>query len=402
MSPPLRPLPGDPAAVRHLAGALRSTAARLGAISSTLARLRDGARWEGCAGAAFGARVGEVPGLLDAVAERCAGAAGPLLALAAVLEEVQPVIGVAVHDDDAATATYAALEDRVVLLLASGSTPDAPEVLVLRHLQREQVEAQVRARSHHAAAVERFREVDARVAASLRALAFDEIADSAAYRSLVAVNGTGRGLAAVGMLGPAAPELLPVALVGDAVASVSQVALLTAYGEGDASLLAADAALWATVGVGRSLKHGAVAGAEATAGGARATRTLTHQQRLAEGVVAATRARRDALRAAVAGVPERATASALLGGPAVRAARVPVSGTVAGRASAAAREGASRLREAAHDQLRRRVLDDWRLASANGVAAQRMYATGVTLEVAGTAGSRAVAHEREERAAGGR
>ncbi|WP_392542435.1 hypothetical protein [Oryzobacter telluris] len=402
MSPPLRPLPGDPGAVRHLAGSLRATGERLGAIAATLARLRDGAVWEGSAGEAFGARVGDVPPVLTAVAERFVGAVPPLLALATVLEEVQPVIGAAVHDDDAATVAYAALEDRVVGLVASGSTEDDPAVLVLRHLQREQVEVQVRARGRHAAAVGRFREVDARAAASLRALTFDDLGDSVVYRAVATVSGTGRGLASLGALAPVAPELLPVALVGDAAASVSDAALYAAYGEGSAGALATDAALWATAGVGRVLRYGSVVGAEATATGARTTQVLTRQQRVAQGAVETVRARRDALRSAFAGVPARGTPSALIGGPATRSPRLPDGATVAERASAAARAAAERAREAAADQVRRRVLDDWRLASANGASAQKMYATGVTLEVAGTAGTRAVEHQRDDRAAGGR
>ena len=303
MSPPLRPLPGDPGAVRALARSLRATGERLDAIGSTLGRLRAGATWEGCANEAFTARIGDVPPLVATVAERFAGAAAPLTALAEVMEEAQGVIGTAVHDDDAAAHAYAVLEDRVALLVASGRGEDDPEVVVLRHLQREQVAEQVRARARHAAALERFREADARAASVLRGLALDDIADSRLYRTLAAVQAGGRGVAEVGALAVVAPELAPLAAAGDATAVVADAGMLAVYGEGDAGALATGLALASTGGVGRVLRQGSLLGAEATAAGVRATRSLTTQQRLALGAVEAARARRDALRASLRGVP---------------------------------------------------------------------------------------------------
>ena len=73
----LPPLPGDPAAVRLLADRLTSSAQRLSGLAGVLARLRDGATWEGPAGEAFGARLREVRPVLDAVAQRLGGAAAP-------------------------------------------------------------------------------------------------------------------------------------------------------------------------------------------------------------------------------------------------------------------------------------------------------------------------------------
>ena len=65
----LPPLPGHPGAVRLLADRLASTATRLSALASVLARLRDGATWDGPAGEAFGARLREVGPVLEAVSE---------------------------------------------------------------------------------------------------------------------------------------------------------------------------------------------------------------------------------------------------------------------------------------------------------------------------------------------
>ena len=235
--------------------------------------------------------------------------------------------------------------------------------------------------------LERFREADARAASVLRGLALDDIADSRLYRTLAAVQAGGRGVAEVGALAVVAPELAPLAAAGDATAVVADAGMLAVYGEGDAGALATGLALASTGGVGRVLRHGSVAGAEATAVGVRATRSLTTQQRMALGIVDAARSRRDALRAEPARgagpvdaeCPPRwpAGAGPVAAGDGERRRSEP---------SAAARLAAERVREAAAEQVRRRVLDDWRLASANGAAAQRMYASGVTLEVTGPPG----------------
>ena len=152
----LPPLPGDPAGVRLLADRLTSSAQRLAGLAGVLARLRDGATWEGPAGDAFGARLREAPPVLDSVAQRLGGAAGPLREFAAAMEEAQAVIGAAVRDEGDAEHAYAVLEDRAYALVRAGSGEDAPDLLLVRHLQRGQAEAMAVARARHAAAVERF------------------------------------------------------------------------------------------------------------------------------------------------------------------------------------------------------------------------------------------------------
>ena len=73
----------------------------------------------------------------------------------------------------------------------------------------------------------------------------------------------------------------------------------------------------------------------------------------------------------------------------MRTVRAPVgtSGLVAGVRDAA-RTGAARGRAAAAAQLDRAFRDDWRLATANGPAAQRLYTAGASLQV-GTVATRA-------------
>lgn len=387
MSPPLRPLPGNPAAVHLLARALAATGGRLLAMADTLVRLRDDATWQGCAGDAFGARVGDVPVVLRTVAERFVGAVTALDELAAAMEEAQAVIGPAVRDDDAAAGAYVLLEDRAAALVAAGATEEDPALLVVRHLQREQVGAQQRARDRHAEALARFRAVDARVARVVRALAEDALRDPRPYRLLAGLSTGGAHVAELAPVALVAPELAPVAVAGDWVGTGADALLLLAYGEGDARALAARAALSSTGGVGRVLKRGATAGAELTATGVRTSGGLTSGQRVAAGVTASVRARREAVRTALAGVPERGTPSALLGGPPVprpRLVHLP-GASVRDKAVASARDAAHRARASAEDAVRRKVLDDWRLASANGSGARRMYVAGMTLEGASRA-----------------
>lgn len=385
----LPPLPGNPAGVHEVADRLEATARRLAALAGVLSRLRDGATWDSPAGVAFGARLREVPPVLDAVADRIGGAVAPLRSLATEMEEAQAVVSWAVRDDAEAEQAYAALEDRAYALLAAGSGEHSPEVLVVRGLQREQVEIRTAAAQRHRGAVDRFHEADARSAAVIRALAVDDVADSLPYRLLAGLSSAGHDLATLGPLATAAPELGPVAAASDAAGTVADGALLVAYGEGDWRQLGVGAALLAAGGLGGALRRGAVEGAERTTEGVTVTRSLTARQRLALGTVKEVRARRDALRAARAVPTERGTASALLGGPETRPPRAsPPAGAPAPTAGSVLRTRARQVRALAVARADRMVLDDWRLATANGATAQRMYAGGASLEVGSAAAAR--------------
>lgn len=402
----LAPLPGHPGAVRLLADRLLSTAQRLSTLAGVLSRLRAGATWDGPAGDAFGARLHEVVPVLDAVSVRLGGAVAPLRALADAMEREQVVVEGAVRDVADGEHAYAALEQRVEGVMAAGAGEASPEVLVLRHLQEEQVALQQQARARHAAAAERFREVDGQVAAALRTLSVDGLADSLPYRVLAGVSTAGHDLASLGPVATVVPELRPVAAVADAAAVGADVALLVAYGEGDAGRLALAAGLTATGAVGGVLRAGATAGARRTATGAVSTARLTARERLAIGLVREARARRDALRATTRVPPSRGTPSALLGGPAPRSGVWGAGRTGGGRAGAAgaaatarvataAREAASRGAALARRRADRAFLDDWRLATANGAQAQRMYTAGATLEVAAAGAARSGAGRPE-------
>ena len=60
------------------------------------------------------------------------------------------------------------------------------------------------------------------------------------------------------------------------------------------------------------------------------------------------------------------------------------------RVNAGTRRAVTGVRSAAVARVDKAFLDDWRLATANGPQAQRMYTTGVTLETA-AAGARKTA-----------
>ncbi|HET7823478.1 MAG TPA: hypothetical protein VFL10_18290 [Ornithinibacter sp.] len=392
----LPPLPGHPGAMRLLADRLASTAQRLSALAAVVARLRDGATWDGPAGEAFGARLREVGPVLDAVARRRGGAAAPLRVLAAAMEEAQAVIGASMLDVAEAEHAYAVLEDRAAALVGAGADEGSAELLVVRHLQVEQVEAQRVARARHAAASERFRAADARCATVLRTLSIDDIADPLTYRVLAGVSSAGHDVATLGPVATVVPELKPVVALADGAAVVADAALLVAFDEGDAGRLAVGAGLAATGAFGGVLRLGSTAGAERTAAGVVSTARLTARQRLAVGVVQQARARRDALRASFRVPPARGTPSAVLGGPAPRPSALTGPGpgrglsvpAVVNRLRIGARQTAVGARAAARQRVDRAFLDDWRLATANGRQAQRMYAAGATLEVASTAAAK--------------
>ena len=193
----LEPLSGCPSGVRDLADRLTASSRRVGDVTTVLVALKGGATWVSSAGEAFGARLAEAPPLLDAVARRLGGAAVPLREIADAMEEAQRVVEGAIRDDSEAQGTYALLEDRAYALISAGADETSPDVVAVRILQRDQVRIRERARARHAAAMERFRAVDARCSASVRALTQDAVTDSALYRLVAGSQTVGRDLAAV-------------------------------------------------------------------------------------------------------------------------------------------------------------------------------------------------------------
>lgn len=383
----LAPLPGDPDAVRLLAERLATTGERLSGLAAVLVRLRDeGAVWDGPAGRAFAARIGPLPGVIDAAARRHLGAVAPLRALADALEDAQVVIAAAQREHDAAEGEYTRLEDHAWTLTAAGVAESDAALLAVRLRQRENVEAMQRAGRRHALAVERFRDEDRRSASRLRTLADDGLADPWAYRALRGAGALGDGLGSTGALVPVAPELGPVSLAGDALGAVSGAGLLVGYGEGRWSYVAARAGLAAVGFGGAALRSGAIAD------GARAGRRLSTQERLAAGAAREARRRIAATRARLHVPDPGSTPSALLGGPAVRTATRPAGSTL--------RRNAVAARAAARAAAERAFLADWRAATGQGT--RPMYVAGVTLQAGAAAGEKATdrAEQRERRSAG--
>ncbi len=373
----LHPLPGDPGAVLVLASSCAATAERLGGLSGALVRLREGAVWDGPAGDAFGARIGEAPGVLDAVAHRFRGAVAPLRSLAAAMEDAQAVIEPAVREHDEAQHAYAVLEERVYALVAAGATEADPQVAGLRALQIQQAEIQATARSRHAAASSTFHDADRHCAATLSGLSEDSIADSLLYRFTTGASSLGHGIGAVGVAALVAPELAPLALAGDVLAFGADASLLLLYGEGDLEQLGLEAGLIAMGTAGRIMRSGSSAGAEMTVDGIRAMRSLSPSERMLLGSAATVQARIAKVRKIFDVPPPRGTPSHLTGGPPLARTTNPPR-TVAEVRAASAR-AARRVKAAARARADTAFRDQLRMATAGGRGPQAMYIGGVTL-----------------------
>lgn len=391
----LHPLPGDPAAVRVLAASCARTAERLAGLSAVLARLRDGAVWDGPAGDAFGARVAQAPPALDAVAHRFSGAVAPLHSLAAGMEAAQSVIGPAVREHDDAQHAYAVLEERLYALVSSGATESDPAVAHLRALQIQQAEAMAGAQARHNAASSRFHDADRRCAAALSALAQDSISDPLAYRFVTGASNLGTGIGALGLAVPLAPELAPLALAGDVLALGSDASLLLAYGEGDLEALGVSAGFIALGAAGKVLRAGSSAGAEMTATGARSTRSLGTTERLLVGGAETVQARVAKVRKAFDVPPARGTPSHLTGGPPLARTTNPPRTAVEVRAMSA--RAAQRVRDAGRARADTAFRDQLRMATTNGRGPQAMYLGGVTLLGAEKMGRKYVDRRENER-----
>ena len=375
----LAPITGSPEAVRLLADRLATGGDRLAAMAGVLGPLRDGAVWDGPAGEAFGQRVLAVPAVLDAAARRLLGAVAPLRLLADALEDAQRLAAAAGREHTDAEDWYARLEERAWSLASSGVQESDPALLAVRALQREHAATMHRARTRHAAATELQREADRRCAAALRRLVDDGLADPWGYRGLHAASRVGHDVGYVGTIGGVTPAAKGVGLVGEAAGTTADAALLAVYGEGSWSGLGASAALSGSAFLGRGLVAGAGHGARIGVDGVEVLRRLSARERVLAGAASEARRRVSALRRTF-DVTERATPSALVGGPALR--RSTAGGLRGGLAAARVRVRAG---------VDAGFLDDWRLATANGT--RPMYASGVTLQAA-AAGGRTVVERR--------
>jgi hypothetical protein len=388
----LAPLPGDPAEVRGLADVLGRQGQGVAALGRTVRGLADPGLvgWSSPAGAAFAARVGEVPGVLAAVANRYAVAASALHRLADELAAAQTEVVRAQRLLGEAWGPFLAAGDRMAL--AEASADPAEQALAPAHRAEmvahgERVE---QARRRHRLARDAFDAADRRCAASLHALSADGLADSGTYDALTgASHVAGTVAAVVGTLSLAPPlkVLAPVASAAEGVQLAADGTVLAAYGDGDATdlLLRGGAAL--AGGAAPLLKAGARA-SNAQALGAATTRAerraaaLTTRDRLAAGA----RSRLEELRGSLTGTA-RDTSPAPFGAAVNRTRPRGVGETRAWLAEQA------QVRTAAW--ARRRWLDDVDLLLRTEGTSLRMHAASLAVGGAGRDLGRAASlHER--------
>lgn len=384
----LVPLRGSPESVRLVADRLLDSGRSLAAMSGVLATMRDGAVWDGPAGSAFGARLGAAPGVLDAAARRLVAAVVPLRALAAALEDAQHVAERAGREYADAEDEYVRLEHEAWRLVSSGTSESDPLLLALRERQRELAGTMERARARHTAAFAEFHEADRHCTRILRALADDGIADPWGYRGLQAASEAGHGVGQAGLLGPVVPQSRGIGLVGEAVGTAADTALLVGYGQGSWSQMGTSAGLYAVGFAGGSLAKGAGVGARMGSEGVEVLSRVSARERLVAGAALEARRRISAVRRGLDAPPRRATPSAMLGGPPVPP---PPPASLADRVRRAAEAARARARAAADAAF----LDDWTVATAVGT--RPMYASGVTLRAAAAGGQKAVDHRDRTR-----
>ncbi len=238
--------------------------------------------------------------------------------------------------------------------------------------------------------MDRLEAADARCAGVLDELAHDDIADSVVYRGLRSIGSVGHGVGYLAMV-PArvAPELAVVGVVGDALGTAADGALLLGYDEGSWRDLAVGAGTTALGAGGRTLRNGAKAGTVVRADGTVVAQAMTAPERVLAGAVTTARKRVEAARARLRLPPERGTPSALTGGP-----PPAPSGTPWRRAAGSARAAVRAQVVSATTELR--------LVGAGGRQTRRMYAAGVGLEATSRAAPRLVPESARPTRAGRR
>ncbi|WP_406830303.1 hypothetical protein ABEG17_15075 [Pedococcus sp. KACC 23699] len=294
----LAPVAGDPDEVLRMAAGLASEAELLAALSCTLRGLADPAVaiWASPADAAFGRRVGAVPGVLDRIGNRYGVAAAALRHFAGALRQAQAEVTRCQRLHEQEWPAFLRAGDQMALAETSGDP--AGRLLAGRYRAEmvahgERVQLAVR---HHAAAHEACAAADRACAVVLRGLLDDGLADSRLYDAL---TGTGRAAAAVAdvsgviaMLPPARP-LGVVATGAEGASLTADAAVLAVYGDGDLASLGMGVVAAAAGAAGPVLKAGARAtnATAVSAAGTRAARRslrLTTTDRLGAGLAATT------------------------------------------------------------------------------------------------------------------
>lgn len=289
----LAPLPGDPVETRALADVLARQGEGVAALGRTVHGLRDPGLvgWSSAAGTAFAGRVGPVPAVLAAVANRYAVAASALRQLAEGLAAAQAEVAWAQRVLAQAWGPFLAAGDRMALAEASTDPAEQARASVHRAEMVAHGERVEEARRRHHLAWEAFEVTDRRCAATLHGLLDDGLADSVVYDVLIGtsrVAGAVAGVAGTLSMAPPLKVLGAVASVAGGVQLAADGTVLAAYGDGDPTdlLLRGGAAL--AGGAAPLLKAGARAtNAEvvcaATTRAERRAAALTTRDRLAAG-----------------------------------------------------------------------------------------------------------------------
>ncbi len=366
----LLPLPGSPDVVEGVAAALRDEAQRVASAHERLLAVRQGARWDSPAGRAFAAQVAQLPPLLDAVAQRYAGASAVLRVFAAAFREAQDECTAAITLRERGVLRRDRFADALAAAEASTSPDELARVPVLRDLMAEGAAEVLDGERRYVAARRRFDEADQQCRRALESLGRDALTDTWEYNTLKGAAAVGDGIAAtagyVAMIPPCRPVATVVSVNAGAVGTLSHALVKLAYDEGE----------WAPLLEGGALSMvGFSASSLRAASAARGLPTAAH-----EGP------------AGFAGPGRRLLAGVKAHGAANDPWKLPPAVARPARVAPSAADGPrSPLRERTREMVRRQAdhrlksfRDDWGVASRNGADARLMLQTAWGLQAGRT------------------
>lgn len=239
----LERVPGDPEAMLADGLRLNVLAQSAGAVGRVLRSLCGGATWEGPAGVAFAARVGEVPMALERASERYACCAGAIVDFSVRLREGQQSAARAAADHE----EFSLLAQRLTTAVLDDDGTDPPRLAELRVRAAAASDLAVSARRLWSSTTEDVRDADAACARVLRAAAEDALTDSTRYAVLrttgsildASATAVGAGTLVPGPWAPAFEGVSDALAVG---ALGIQVGVKAGYGDGSKAEIAADTA----------------------------------------------------------------------------------------------------------------------------------------------------------------
>lgn len=257
------PIPGSPDVVEGLAAGLRAEAQRVASAQERLLALRHGSSWDSPAGRAFASEVATLPTVLDAVAQRYAGAAAALREFACAFREAQRECNLAITLRERGLLR----RDRYLEALGHAETSELPQERArVPELQRLMVEAAGEVLDNErrwCAARRRFDEADRRCSRLLGGLVHDALTDSLQYDAVKGAARLSDSVSANAAYAALVPTWRPVAAAVGATATATGFLLdgvvKVAYDEGQWSTLAEEAALDAVGFATGALRTGALA-----------------------------------------------------------------------------------------------------------------------------------------------